>query len=69
MATGEVLTASTKRPVRLVLDATPGADELADALEAAIPDALWHDDVHGRPDWRRRITYLLAEEIRVELAA
>ena len=40
-----------------------------EALDAAIPDALYHDDIHGLPAWRRDMTYRLAEEIRAELAA
>jgi hypothetical protein len=39
-----------------------------DAIGSAIPDALYYDDVHGRPDWRRHMTCRFAEEIRVELS-
>lgn len=52
--------------------AESGADAaagLAAALDAAIPDGLYHDDIHGLPAWRRDMTYRLAEEIRAELAA
>ena len=63
------VTASTKRPVRLVFDGPPTDAALALAIDAAVPIGLWHDDIHGRPAWRRRMTYLLAEEIRAELAA
>lgn len=62
------VTASTKRPVRLVFDAAPDAAVLQDRIDAAIPDALYHDDVHGRPGWRKMLTCRLAEEIRTELA-
>ena len=31
-------------------------------------DDLYHDDVHGKPDWRKHMTLRLAEEIRTELA-
>ncbi|GJD50173.1 hypothetical protein OPKNFCMD_2910 [Methylobacterium crusticola] len=61
------VTAATRRPVRLALADAPDAAGLRAALAAAIPDALWYDDVHGRPDWRRHVTGLLAEEIRAEL--
>jgi CO/xanthine dehydrogenase FAD-binding subunit len=61
------VTASTKRPVRLDFAKAPSPDSLASALSAAIPDALYHDDVHGKPAWRRHLTYLLAEQIRAEL--
>jgi len=36
-------------------------------LEKAIPDALYYDDIHGLPDWRKHMTQLFAEEIRLEL--
>ena len=64
------VTAATKRPVQLRFAAgaaSPAA--LGAALDAAIPDALYHDDIHGLPVWRRDMTYRLAEEIRAELAA
>jgi CO/xanthine dehydrogenase FAD-binding subunit len=67
------VTAATKRPVQLRFAAPSGASTssaaLADALDAAIPDGLYHDDIHGLPAWRRDMTYRLAEEIRAELAA
>ncbi len=67
------VTAATKRPVQLRLAAAPGAPTspaaLAEALDAAIPDGLYHDDIHGLPAWRKDMTYRLAEEIRAELAA
>lgn len=61
------VTASVRRPVRLAFPSPPGRRALADALAASIPDALYYDDVHGAPDWRRHVTGLLAEEIRAEL--
>jgi CO/xanthine dehydrogenase FAD-binding subunit len=61
------VTASTKHPVQLRFDALPGTLELAGALDAAIEPALYHDDIHGLPEWRRDMTYRLAEEIRAEL--
>ena len=45
------------------------AAELSAALDDAIPDGLYHDDIHGLPAWRKDMTYRLAEEIRAELAA
>jgi len=62
------VTAATKRPVQLRFDGIPEPDRLAAALEDAIPAALYHDDIHGLPAWRRDMTYRLAEEIRAELA-
>jgi CO/xanthine dehydrogenase FAD-binding subunit len=65
------VTAATKRPVQLRLTSsqTALADALTEALDAAIPDQLYHDDVHGLPPWRKDMTYRLAQEIRVELTA
>jgi len=42
-------------------------EELREALLHHIPDALYHDDVHGKPAWRKHMTLRLAEEIRAEL--
>jgi CO/xanthine dehydrogenase FAD-binding subunit len=63
------VTAATKRPVQLRFQHFPEAAELAAALDDAIPDRLYHNDIHGLPAWRRDMTYRLAEEIRAELAA
>jgi len=62
------VTASTKRPARLSFATIPEADELREALRMSITDDLYHDDVHGKPDWRKHMTLRLAEEIRAELA-
>jgi CO/xanthine dehydrogenase FAD-binding subunit len=62
------VTASTKRPVRLFFAKIPEADELRQAILTRITDDLYHDDVHGKPDWRKHMTLRLAEEIRAELA-
>lgn len=63
------VTAATKRPVQLRFTRLPDTAELKHGLDEAIPDALYHDDIHGLPAWRRDMTYRLAEEIRGELAA
>jgi hypothetical protein len=62
------VTASTRRPLRVAFAGLPTAAELDDRLAADIPDALYYDDVHGRPDWRRHMTFEFAREIRAELA-
>lgn len=62
------VTASTKRPVKLAFAQMPDAAELHDAVAQAIPDALYHDDIHGKPFWRKHMTIRLADEIRGELA-
>jgi hypothetical protein len=45
----------------------PPADELHEAILQRIPDEIYHDDVHGKPVWRKHMTLRLAEEIRGEL--
>lgn len=62
------ITASTPRPVRLSFTAFPDAETLRDRLDATLPPSAYYDDIHGRPDWRRHVTCLLAEEVRAELA-
>jgi hypothetical protein len=62
------VTAATKRPVQLRFESLPGAPELAGELGSAIPEGLYHDDIHGLPAWRRDMTYRLAGEILAELA-
>lgn len=63
------ITASVKRPVQLRFLGTAGPSEVREAVLAAVPDELWHDDVHGRPSWRRHLTLTFAEQIRRELSA
>lgn len=62
------LTAAVPRPLCLTFPAMPDAAALAARITKAVPPKRWHDDVHGRPDWRRAMTLHLAEEIRQELA-
>lgn len=62
------ITAATVRPVQLRFAAPPDAGALRTKLRDAIPDALYHDDVHGTPTWRKAMTSRLAEEIRRELS-
>ncbi|PYI68235.1 FAD-binding molybdopterin dehydrogenase [Arthrobacter livingstonensis] len=52
-----------------VVPGAPGLDAAAlrSALDKAIPAELYHNDIHGLPQWRRDMTYRLAEEIRAEL--
>jgi len=61
------VTASTARPVQLSFARNPQAKELREALLHHIPDALYHNDIHGKPAWRKHMTLRLAEEIRSEL--
>ncbi len=62
------VTAATRRPVQLRFDTLPDTAALGAELARAIPDALYYDDIHGRPDWRRAMTEDFAEQIRLELA-
>jgi CO/xanthine dehydrogenase FAD-binding subunit len=63
------VTAATPHPVQLAFPQLPETGELRAALRQAIPDALYFDDVHGAPDYRKHLTFHLAEQIRAELAA
>jgi CO/xanthine dehydrogenase FAD-binding subunit len=65
---GEVvitLTASLPRPAQLRFDRAPTAQELTAALAEA--RLVYHDDIHGDPDWREHLTRIYAEEVRREL--
>jgi CO/xanthine dehydrogenase FAD-binding subunit len=62
------VTASTRRPVRLSFAKMPTADELREAILLRITDDRYHNDVHGKPEWRKHMTLRLAEDIRSELA-
>jgi len=63
------VTASTVRPHRIGFARMPDAADLREAILDAIPDEAYHDDVHGKPVWRKHMTLRLAEEIRTELAS
>lgn len=62
------VTAATVRPLQLAFPQLPTAGELRDAIAETIPAALYHDDVHGTPDYRRHLTLHFAEAIRRELS-
>jgi hypothetical protein len=53
----------------LLFPRLPDAEALQERLCADIPAALYHDDLHGAPAWRRAMTRHLAEQIRQELGA
>jgi hypothetical protein len=55
------------RPVQISFSGIPDAAELRAAILHRIADRLYHDDVHGKPAWRKQMTLRLAEEIRAEL--
>ena len=56
------VTASTVRPVRIGFATMPDAAELRDAVLDGIPEELIHDDVHGKPLWRKQMTLRLAPD-------
>ena len=62
------ITAATSRPVRLSFAGAPESEELARSIAREIPDSLYYDDVHGAPEWRKHLTFELAEDIRRELS-
>jgi CO/xanthine dehydrogenase FAD-binding subunit len=62
------VSAATVRPLRFEFPRVPAAPQLRAALHERIPDALYHDDVHGAPAYRKHLTHYFAEEIRRELA-
>lgn len=61
------VTASTVRPIQLSFPRPPDAAALGATIMREITDDLYHDDVHGKPFWRKHMTLRLAEEIRAEL--
>jgi CO/xanthine dehydrogenase FAD-binding subunit len=62
------VTASTRRPVQLAFGNLPDQETLRRQLTESISASLYYDDMHGRPDWRRHMTFEFAEEIRQELS-
>jgi len=66
--TAVTVTAATRKPVRVVVAADASASALHVGVDAAIPEGLWHDDVHGLPAWRRHLTHLFVEQVHAELA-
>jgi hypothetical protein len=58
------ITGGTPRPRQLRFDEVPSEQALAGAVRG-ITD--WYDDPHGSPDWRRAMSALFAEQIRLEL--
>jgi CO/xanthine dehydrogenase FAD-binding subunit len=63
------VTAATVRPVRVEFPHPPTVDQLRSRLREEIPDAIYLDDPHGTPAYRKHLTFYFAEEIRRELSA
>jgi CO/xanthine dehydrogenase FAD-binding subunit len=62
------MTAATPRPVQLRFPQPPSAQELRQAIDAAVPADGWFGDVHGSAAYKRHLTCHFAEQIRAELA-
>jgi hypothetical protein len=60
------ISASTVRPIRLSFDEVPDARSLRERLRETIADSMYHDDVHGAPDYRKHLTFHFGEDIRRE---
>lgn len=58
------VSAATVRPEVLRFDEVPTAAELAEAIGAI---TTWFTDPHGAADWRRGVSGVLGEEMRIEL--
>ena len=58
------ITAGTPRPRQLRFDEVPSAGALKNAV---LEIDEWFSDPHGAPDWRRAMSALLAEQLRLEL--
>jgi CO/xanthine dehydrogenase FAD-binding subunit len=64
-----IVSAATVRPIRLIFPRFPDERTLRAAIHNDIDDAMYHDDVHGSPAYRKHLTFHFAEEIRREFAA
>ncbi|MFJ2738792.1 FAD binding domain-containing protein [Streptomyces sp. NPDC087440] len=61
------ITAATVRPFRLWFALPPDRAGLRAAIDSAVGDGDWFDDIHGLPSWRRQMAFHLAEQVRREL--
>ncbi|MDV5143928.1 FAD binding domain-containing protein [Streptomyces sp. SBC-4] len=61
------ISAATVRPFRFWFPLPPDAGQLRRAIESAVGEDDWFDDIHGLPVWRRHMGFRLAEEVRREL--
>jgi CO/xanthine dehydrogenase FAD-binding subunit len=63
------ITAATARPMQLRFERLPSAGALRHAIDGAVKEQDWFDDVHGSAPYKRHLTYYYAEQIRAELAS
>ena len=61
------ISASTQRPRRVTVPEGMSGDKLISFIDAEVVATDWYDDMHGRPDWRRHMTLVFAQEIVAEL--
>ncbi|WP_332838203.1 FAD binding domain-containing protein [Nocardia terpenica] len=61
------LSAATVRPTVLQFPAVPPPGDLT-ATIMELDRAVWHDDPHGSPAWRRHVAAVLAGEVLAELS-
>ncbi len=62
------VSASTVRPIQIRFSGIPDDHAVRARLLEEITDDLYHDDVHGAPDYRKHLTHHFAQDIRRELA-
>lgn len=62
------VSASTVRPIQIRFSGIPDEHAVRARLLEEIPDDLYHDDVHGAPDYRKHLTHHFAQDIRREIA-
>ena len=62
------ITAATAWPMQIRFERMPSSGALRRAIDAAVKDADWFDDVHGSAAYKRHLTYYYAEQIRAELS-
>jgi CO/xanthine dehydrogenase FAD-binding subunit len=63
------ITAATARPVQLRFAAPPAPDDAVAALDGAVPDRAYLDDVHGAAAWRAAMTRVSVAAVAAELTA
>jgi len=63
------ITAATPHPVQLRFAGPPAPDDAVAALDSAVPDRAYLDDVHGGAAWRAAMTRRGVASVVAELTA
>jgi CO/xanthine dehydrogenase FAD-binding subunit len=63
------ITAATPRPIQLHFPSMPEAASLRRAIDDAVPEGGYFDDVNGSPAYKQHLTYRFADQISRELDA